>query len=351
MDSAQNSLIDDVPLQETLSDIPEHRATLKSSVNDTNNAKNINDDTLTWTMSSTLAAYKKNSTISVSSADQRRKKRQLKQQKYWVIIHSIIWLLISACSIPVLHAKQDIMQDFYNRPQCCYCAWAGLNDTVQDSYRIEWNACHAKYNLHPRSNDLKDICTFNNTTYCNSENNKLMAPIHPETIPQIIRFNLWDIASYGFIAVIMVLIYITLIAITTFHYRLPMDERLFIGNVVCTIICYYPYIKCYQYIQHTYSKDENCPNMPFSGDGVCYRSALITYQNWIMDGMSGYLILYILYCLFRIWPCFCVWIWRCCRKYDRCRIIVNKLEKVMVAAVTYFYESSVLCILTIYVGL
>ena len=327
MDSAQSSL-NDVPLQDTLPIVPKPAIT----------ADCLEDQ------STSLAAYKRHSTtITLTSPHKVNKARQLKQQKYWVVIHSIIWLAISACSIPVLDKKQQLMTNFYGQPECCYCLWTGLNIN-QYNQRIEWSPCTKYDNAEPIAKDLSKICNINDRQYCTEDHLNLNRYLpYPNSQTQE-KFNTFPIIFYGVIAVGMILIYITLIGITTFHYKLPLDERLFIGNVVCTIICYYPYIKCYQFSKYT-NKDSNgnietCPNMPLlitnDNYGVCYRSTTEWWENWIMDGMWIYLALYILYCLFRIWPCICVCLWRCCRKFEKCRIIVNKLEIALLTGVKLF---------------
>eukprot|EP01084_Bolivina_argentea_P116451 206914_1 len=250
--------------------------------------------------------------------------KQLKQQKIWCASHSIIWLLTTIITIPFLIQKQYEINEFYDKSQCCYCLWAGHQEDISmtGQHKIEWSPCiniELQYVSKPNKHNAQAVCiNDNNIGFCNVTNpiivyaNDILDNIIGEhhdkfsTTSSIfgIRFHKWYV-YYGIISIICVIIFGIILWISL-YYKAILSEKLFIGNMMLTINCYYSYIKLYQYSKKYYGLNSNCPQpIPiFKNNQInsCYESVLDPIYEDVLGVNVIYLTLYFIYCIYAIKP-------------------------------------------------
>lgn len=178
---------------------------------------------------------------------------------------------------------------------------------------------------------------------------------------------------YGYISLISVLIFVLLIS-CALRTKAQLSERLFIGNMMLTMICYYSYIKLYQYRRKEYLYQDDgdgdndiCPQpVPTAFEQFhgpeCYQSELAPWINdYILRVNVGYLLLYLCYCVidflrktcskctgYKINACASFIAARCCKNSPGIGLCYNKCKRILAFLVTYYVNLNYCLVLFIH---
>ena len=162
------------------------------------------------------------------------------------------------------------------------------------------------------------------------------------------QFKKWY-PYYGYLSLFSVVIFVILVSLAL-RTEAKLSERLFIGNMMLTMICYYSYIKLYQFKRTRYYYDnmdadvdnDICPDavpqfIQFEGP-QCYQSVLIPIINdYVLRANVIYIVIYLCFCLldflrkacakmtcYTINACTSFITARCCKNTTICVVVINK---------------------------
>eukprot|EP01084_Bolivina_argentea_P027111 50401_1 len=236
-------------------------------------------------------------------------------------IHIVYILFVSIISIPLLHRKSAVLNEFYDHEQCCYCLWVSENH--DDNYAIEWSTCK---NKHKYSFNLEETCSIDGSSYC--QNGSASNTEKGSKLDYTISLIGFDFPTYypfyGIVSVVLVLIYVSLLITFTYAFKLLIHVKLLIGNLYLTTFVYYTYIKLYQYSLFDY--DELCPNPPPIMP-MCYKSALTNDLDTMFSAFLAFMVyFYFAYTIVWVYQCCCYFVVRGSRKYRIMSIIVRFLS-------------------------
>ena len=125
-------------------------------------------DSLQGVAVSDISIYKARPTRRSFAEKAQQEYKDVFYQKIWVIVHSLIFLLISIETIYLLSKKDDILKDFYQANddqyyQCCYCSWIAREQVDNDHKEIEYSYCDQNWKDY---DNLLNVCYINDTDYC-----------------------------------------------------------------------------------------------------------------------------------------------------------------------------------------
>eukprot|EP01084_Bolivina_argentea_P027112 50403_1 len=257
----------------------------------------------------------------ISTSYHQEASQSLQYQRKWMWIHIVYILFVSIISIPLLHRKSAVLNEFYDHEQCCYCLWVSENH--DDNYAIEWSTCK---NKHKYSFNLEETCSIDGSSYC--QNGSASNTEKGSKLDYTISLIGFDFPTYypfyGIVSVVLVLIYVSLLITFTYAFKLLIHVKLLIGNLYLTTFVYYTYIKLYQYSLFDY--DELCPNPP-PINPMCYKSALTNGLDTVFSGFfTSMVYFYFAYAIVWVYPCCCYLVVRCNRKYRIMSIIARSLS-------------------------
>ena len=251
----------------------------------------------------------------------------LRQQKMWICCNGIIWLLVVIISIPLLLKKESNLVEFYNNDQCCFCLYVSYHHNT----RIEWSPCLSKHKLN--SNNFNNVCTINNKQYCNTSGSQQQGSLSQRTVHFLPKYYVY----YGLLALFSVIMYLCLLFITTHKYKLLLPKQWFVGSIIVSIICFYPYIKLYQFRRQHFNQDEKSCNPPnIKSNYECYSSAINVISNTFLDLLAFYLEVYMIYLVYAVYPCMCVICGKCLAKLKCCKGFAKYLENIFFYLVKLF---------------
>eukprot|EP01084_Bolivina_argentea_P085754 154991_1 len=250
---------------------------------------------------------------------------QLQIQKKWIWMHSIILLFVSIITIPLLHSKAAVLSQFYDHNQCCYCLWVSKNSSVSQDLEIEWSVCK---NKHKYSLNIHETCRIDEQDTCQTD---LLTDIKYNALSYRSTFFFYEFGKYypyyGIYTVVLVILYLSLLLITTYGVKTLIFKQLFICNLALTITIYYCYIKLYQYSMYNYHT--YCPNRPSNVKPICYRSAFSEGLDFMFSLLVYATTIYTAYCIYIVCPCCLYCLTRYLSKYDICNKFGNWLAVIV----------------------
>ena len=201
----------------------------------------------------------------------------LKHEKIWVIVHCIVWLFMTISSIPLLTHRQSMMKEYYSKAQCCECQYL-ITASVAFYWKwypvaFDWTACQSMGYSFTRS----DIC---NDTVCVPWD--ISYPYH-RWMPNVF---------WGYLAVLVITAYIIKLIFQTFYSGKLMNGTTFAGNITATLLCYSPYLQCYQFKLWEVTPYDEC-NIASNN---CYASVLQIGETIFLNCLIYCLALMLLYC-------------------------------------------------------
>eukprot|EP01084_Bolivina_argentea_P046102 84873_1 len=295
---------------------------LNADIINLNDSLAIYQQSLTQSGTNSITTPSRNESESVETAPITT---SITQQKIWMITNGLIWLIVSITSIALLIKKQSNLDNFYDHSQCCYCLWVAHNYHI----RVEWSPCYATpLSLNP--DNLHQVCN----SHCKGpEPTDMLGTLSYKTASLIPKYYV----EYGVFALFLVSIYLILLWMAIFKYKIQLTGKLFIGNIIVAIICYYPYIKLYQFHRDEYNSCENPPPFQHGQEQYCYVSALDLTGNTAVNLLAYYLELYMAYLVYAVCPCICfIIIKKCCHELPCCKKWAPRLDN------AFFYVSLIL---------
>lgn len=311
-------------------------ALMESHKSGVENNENVNESLRIYHDSLTASGHIDDSISippSTESMDDGYCGQPLNQQKLWIWFNGTVWLLISIISFPLLIEKEKNIMDFYNKEQCCFCLYAAKINPA----RIEWSTCYAKQQENLDPNDYDSVCSFNGDGYCSDGNDKKLSQaigtLSMVTMKVLPKYYIY----YGLLSIGFVILYLILIFLTTHKYKLLLPNKWFIGSIIVSIICYYPYIKLYQFRKQRFDLCYNPPPFKNGQNGYCYANSISDIGNTFLNLLAYYLEVYMIYLFYAVYPCICVLFVKCCKRSKFCERIGHFLETAFFYIVRLFY--------------